>query len=77
MQALLQDKRHELKLYIQKMKGLSPLEKLNSGYSYVENEAGQNIRSVGQVEPGQLIRVTVTDGMLEAKVLNVQEGTRT
>ena len=76
MQAVLQDKRHELKLYIQKMKGLSPLEKLNSGYSYVENEAGQNIRSVGQVEPGQLIKVTVTDGTIEAKILNVREDAR-
>jgi exodeoxyribonuclease VII large subunit len=76
MQTLLQDKRHELKLYIQKMKGLSPLEKLNSGYSYVENEAGQNIRSVGQVEPGQLIKVTVTDGTIEAKILNVREDAR-
>jgi exodeoxyribonuclease VII large subunit len=58
------------------MKGLSPLEKLNSGYSYVENEAGQNIRSVGQVEQGQLIKVTVTDGTIEAEILNVREDAR-
>ena len=68
MQAVLRDKRHELALYIEKMKGLSPLEKLNSGFSYVEDEQGQNIKSISQAEPGQAITVRVKDGSIHAQV---------
>ena len=69
MQALLQNKRHELALYIEKMKGLSPLEKLNSGFSYVEDEAGCNIRSIAQVKAGQQLTIRVKDGSIETQVL--------
>jgi len=68
MQTLIQQKRHELALYIEKMKGLSPLEKLNSGFSYVEDDRGCNIRSVSQVVEGQPIVVRVKDGSISAKV---------
>ena len=76
MQALLQAKRHELAIYIEKMKGLSPLEKLNSGFSYVEDEAGRNIRSIEGVEAGQLLTIRVKDGSIDAKVEAVQKNNR-
>ena len=41
MELLLQKKRHALQLYIERMKGLSPLEKLNQGFAYVEKDGGQ------------------------------------
>lgn len=65
--------RHKLKLavYIERMRGLSPLEKLNSGYSYVEDGAGHNVRSVRQVREGQEIMVRVKDGGIRAKVLRI------
>lgn len=65
---LLQLRRHELDVYIERMKGLSPLEKLSSGYSYVSNEAGRNIRSVEQVKEGQKVTVRVKDGAFGAVV---------
>ena len=68
MNRLLQEKRHEMELYIQRLKGLSPLEKLSSGYSYVSDREGRNIRSVEQVELGQQVTVRVTDGSFEASV---------
>lgn len=68
MKGLLETRRHELELYIQRMKGLSPLEKLNSGYSYVTDRNGKNIKSVQQVEPGQRVTVRMTDGSFEAEV---------
>lgn len=68
MRRLLEVRRHELELYIQRMKGVSPLEKLNSGYSYVSDQNGGNIRSVQQVEVGQSVTVRVTDGSFEAQV---------
>lgn len=65
---LLQEKRHEMELYIQRLKGLSPLEKLSSGYSYVSDMEGRNVRSVKQVEAGQQVTVRVSDGSFEASV---------
>jgi exodeoxyribonuclease VII large subunit len=72
MEGALRAKRHELSLYIERLKGLSPLEKLNSGYSYVEDDIGQNIRSVRQVKEGQPIRITVRDGCIGAQVRSVE-----
>ncbi|MCM1057292.1 MAG: exodeoxyribonuclease VII large subunit [Firmicutes bacterium] len=71
IERLLQIKRHELELHIQRMKGLSPLEKLSSGYSYVSDREGRNIRSVKQVEIGQSVTVRVKDGSFEACVHTV------
>ena len=49
MEEKLKEARHRLALYIQAMKGLSPLDKLNQGYSYVEKE-GKAITSVQDVK---------------------------
>lgn len=72
MDGILDKKKHLLALYVEKMKGLSPLEKLSSGFSYVENARGQNIRSVSQVTAGEQIRVRVRDGMIGARVTDIQ-----
>lgn len=69
MEKLLGARRHELALYIERFKSLSPLEKLNSGYSYITDENGSNIRSVKQVREGQELEITVSDGSFRAAVL--------
>lgn len=74
MRRLLERRRHELAVYIERMRGLSPLEKLNSGYSYVEDGEGGNIRSICQVKTGQAIVIRVSDGRIETTVTGV-EGT--
>ena len=76
MQTILRDRRHTLELYIERMKAVSPLEKLNSGYSYVEAADGKTIRSVTQVREGDSLRIRVSDGMIDAKVEQVQQGER-
>lgn len=76
MQTILRDRRHTLALYIERMKAVSPLEKLNSGYSYVEAADGKTIRSVTQVREGDSLRIRVSDGMIDAKVEQVQQGER-
>jgi exodeoxyribonuclease VII large subunit len=72
MERILVQKRHELAIYIEKMKGLSPLEKLNQGYAYAEDEKGKNIRSVEQVTKGQLVSIRVKDGRIDTAVLGVE-----
>ena len=68
MEEILKERRHRLAIYIEKMKGLSPLQKLNQGYSYVEDSDKKNIRSVAQVETGDILRIYVTDGTIDTQV---------
>ena len=63
-------RKHRLALYIEKMKGLSPLEKLSQGYSYVQGTEG-NVRRIGQVSKGDPITIYVTDGTIRAEVKSV------
>jgi len=71
MQQILQNLRHQVALDAGRLKGLSPLERLSGGYSYTENEAGENIRSIVQVAEGDIIRVRVADGQIHANVMKV------
>lgn len=66
MEEKLKEARHRLALYIQAMKGLSPLDKLNQGYSYVEKE-GKAITSVQDVKEGDLLEICVSDGKITAR----------
>lgn len=72
MQAVLRSKRQELAIYMERMKGLSPIEKLNSGFSYVEDEAGKNIRCIAQAKVGRSLRIRVSDGIIDADVTAVR-----
>ena len=76
IQTILRDRRHALALYIERMKAVSPLEKLNSGFSYVEDTDGKNIRSVTQVEKGDRLRIRVSDGMIDTRVEQTQQEDR-
>ncbi len=73
MQSILSKKKYQYNLYLEKMKGLSPLEKLSQGYSYVENKDKENIREISRVQPGEMLYIYVTDGVIEAEVTKVQE----
>jgi exodeoxyribonuclease VII large subunit len=44
------------------------VEKLNSGFSYVRDENGNNIRSVSQVKKDDLLSIHVRDGVIKARV---------
>ena len=70
---ILSNKRHALELYVEKLKGLSPLERLKGGYSYVEDENGRNVRSVAKVQKGDLLRIHFQDGQALARVEGLSE----
>ena len=52
---------------------MSPLKVLTRGYAVAEKEDGQILRSVKQAVPGERITVSLSDGALTAKVLEVKE----
>ena len=60
---------HRLALCVEKMRGLSPLLKLNQGYSYVQNEDGENVKSIAQAEKGRCLDIYLSDGKVRAQVL--------
>jgi exodeoxyribonuclease VII large subunit len=66
----LKDYRHRLLLYAERLKGLSPLEKLSHGYAFIQNEAGQAITKIDQVACGDLLKINVQDGHIIATINN-------
>ena len=73
MQNHMQMKKHRFQIYLEKMKGLSPLEKLNQGFAYVETEEKKVLKSISQLKAGEQITVYVTDGIVDATVCNIKE----
>ncbi len=77
MSRRLQNTRHRLALYIEKMKGLSPLGKLNQGYAYVSDGQGHTVSSIEQVAVGDAVFIYVTDGVVEAQTVGVRQAAYT
>ena len=59
---------HRMKLYIEKMKGLSPLNRLDQGYSYTSDLQGKKVTQISQVKAGDLLQIFVSDGRILAEV---------
>ncbi|MDE7225200.1 MAG: exodeoxyribonuclease VII large subunit, partial [Acetatifactor sp.] len=72
MQNVLKGKKHRMAILIEQMKGLSPLQKLSSGYSHVTDGQGRTIRSVQGIGPGQTVTIQVTDGRIRAQVTETE-----
>lgn len=68
MEQKIDNAKHRLAIRMEMMKGLSPIEKLNGGYSYVQLESGRVLKSVTSVEIGERLSIYVTDGKIEAEV---------
>lgn len=60
--------KHQLALYAEELKGLSPLQKLQDGYSYVENAQGKNVNRVKDLTKGEILTVKMTDGQAKVSV---------
>ena len=73
MMRRLEQEKYRLGLMAERLKGLSPLEKLSKGYAYVENSSGANVRTVSNVKQGEQITVYVTDGRIRAEVTGVEK----
>ena len=69
MTSILENNHHKLAIYIEKMKGLSPLLKLNQGYAYVADDSGETVKSVADIKTGDAMDVYVTDGRIRTQVL--------
>lgn len=60
--------KQKLAIRIERMKGLSPLAKLNQGFSYVSSDSGKVVKSIRDVKKDDRLTIYVTDGLVKAKV---------
>ena len=70
MEQNIAEKRHKLAIFIEQMNGLSPLMKLNQGYSYTADAEGKTISRIEQVKPEDELKVYVKNGMIRTKVVD-------
>ena len=75
MEKRLVETKHRLALYAEEMKGLSPLQKLQSGYTYTADEQGGHIDSVEQLQQGQHLTLTFADGQAGVTVDTINRQT--
>ncbi|MDO5539466.1 MAG: exodeoxyribonuclease VII large subunit [Eubacteriales bacterium] len=73
MTQMLERKRHQMMVYAERMKGLSPLDKLQQGYSYAVDSDGKNISEIKQVKAGEAMRLYVTDGCIHATISGTEK----
>ena len=73
MEQKLLSARHQMALYAEELKGLSPLYKLQGGYSYVSDLQGNHIRSVEQLVVGGKLKLAMADGKAEVTVDSVEK----
>ena len=74
MKRRIEKDKHRLSIYIEELKGLSPLYKLQAGYVYVSDEAGKQIRMASDVKKGQTLELTFHDGRVSAVVEKTENG---
>lgn len=74
MEQVLSEKKHQLKLKITQLRGLSPLDKLEQGLAYVSMPDRTAVHSVDQVQPGQTLHIQLKDGCLQASVTGKEKG---
>lgn len=58
---------------VSKLDAMSPLKVLSRGYAMTQNDQGELVRSVNQVELGEGITISLSDGKLSATVMNKEE----
>ena len=72
MESRLKRERSRLDVSIERLKGLSPLDRLKGGYSYVAGLDGRNIRSTESVSKDDDISIYVSDGVIKALVTGTE-----
>lgn len=69
----IKEARQNLALRIERMKGASPLGRLNQGFSYVQNEEGHTVKSTDDVKKDDMLKIYVTNGTICAKVTQTRK----
>lgn len=71
MEAALKEEKNRLLLSIERLRRLSPLDKLKQGYAYVADAQGRAVTETAGASVGDILSVYVTDGCIRAAVTEV------
>lgn len=73
MQKKIQQNKHTLSLYIERLRGLSPLEKISKGYAFITKQTGERIQSVKELQMEEILYLYLADGSIKVQVLEVEK----
>lgn len=73
MEDKLLDRKHRLAMYAERLKGNSPLNRISKGFAYVTDIQGKQIHSVGQLEQGKEVHLTLKDGKAVADIKKIEK----
>lgn len=65
--------RHQLALLTEQLHGNSPTARLIHGYGYLETQ-GKPVCSIGQIQPGDVLQITIQDGSIKTRVEAIEAG---
>jgi len=68
---------HRLAVAVGRLDALSPLKVMQRGYSLVYDEKKRLIKSIEQVQPGDMVHIRLADGRLDCQVWAMQEEEKT
>ncbi|MDF2658345.1 MAG: xseA [Paenibacillus sp.] len=74
MQAVFKETRHRYVSQLRQLDALSPLKVMQRGYSLVyDDQEKRIIKSVSQIQPGDMVKIRLTDGKLNCHVWGMEE----
>lgn len=65
--------KHQMLIYLEKYKALSPVEKIGHGFAAVTDDAGNRITDVTKVKPGDMLRLVMREGLIEATASRIEK----
>ena len=68
---ILNQKKYRLQIQIERLAGVSPLQKLQQGYSYIVDDKNKNVHSISGVKKEDILEIYVSDGKIVTKVQDV------
>ena len=68
----LTEKKHEMELCAGRLEAFSPVKKLSTGYPFVTDEAGKNVREVDELHLGELLQIHMLNGKVKAQVQKIE-----
>ena len=72
MEKKMADTKNRFFIMAEKLNGMSPLTKLNSGYSYVSKDSAV-VKSIEDVKKGDKLKITVIDGYIAATINEIEK----
>ena len=69
----IEQSRQQVALYTQRLKGLSPMERLQAGYAFVTTFSGHVVKQIQQVNVGEELQVEITDGTIITVVKQIKQ----